>query len=101
MSSSDEEPQKKRLRKDSNLYLIGSVCHQIMGAKLPSNRQVLCVYFYNTQVAKLSSIQSETLVAEEVAIFYNKARIPTAMTHNNSLKVRRLVNEYKDLKKTT
>lgn len=99
MWSSDEEPQRKRLRKDSNLYLIGNIDHQIIGAKLPSNKQVLSVYFYNTRVAKLSAVVSEKLIAEEVAIFYNKARIPIATTKNNVLKVRRLVNEYKDIQK--
>lgn len=100
MWSSDEEPQRKRLRKDSNLYLIGNIDHQIIGAKLPSNKQVLSVYFYNTRVAILSAVDSEKLIAEDVAIFYNKARIPIARTKNNNvLKVRRLVNEYKDIQK--
>lgn len=101
MSSSDEEPQTKRLRKDSNLYLIGCIDHQILGAKLPSNRQVLSVYFYNTRVAKLNKSESATLVAEEVSIFYSKARIPVAKSYNNSLKVQRLVDEYKDLQKNS
>lgn len=60
-------------RKDSNLVLIGNINHQILGAKLPSNRQVFSVYFHNTRVANL--------FADEVAIFYNKARIPTAKTY--------------------
>lgn len=93
------EPPRKRLRKDDNIYLIGNVNHQILGAKLPSNRQVLSVFFYNTRVAKLSADESAKLVAEEVSIFYSKARIPTAVPNNNKLKVLRLVNEYKDLKK--
>lgn len=100
LSSDDGEPPKKRLRKDSNAYLIGSVDHQILGAKLPSNRQVLSVYFYNTRIAKLSRTESAKLVADEVAIFYNKARIPIALSHNNSLKVERLVDEYRDLQRS-
>lgn len=99
MSSSDEEPQRKCLRKDSNLYLIGCIDHQILGAKLPSNRQVLSVYFYNTKVVRLSRSESASLVADEVAIFYSKARIPVAKPYNNNLKVQRLVDEYKDLQK--
>lgn len=98
MSGASESP-KKRLRKDDDLYLIGSIDHQILGAKLPSNRQVLSVFFYNTRVAKLSAEDSAKLVAEEVSIFYSKARIPTAVPKNNKLKVLKLVNEFKDLQK--
>lgn len=99
MSNSEEEPPKKRLRKDSSIYLVGNIDHQILGAKLPSNRQVLSVYFYNTRTAKLNKSESAKLVADEVAIFYSKARIPIAMPHNNSLKVERLVDEFRDLQR--
>ncbi|GBL94807.1 hypothetical protein AVEN_197496-1 [Araneus ventricosus] len=39
---------------DLNIYLIGSERHQITGCKLPSNRQVLSVLFYNLHEVKLS-----------------------------------------------
>lgn len=98
MSRQSETP-KKRLRKDDDIYLVGCINHQILGAKLPSNRQVLSVYFYNTRVAKLSEQESARLVADEVAIFYAKARIPIALPHNNVLKVSKLKNEYRELQK--
>lgn len=98
MSSQSESP-RKRLRKDDDIYLVGCTNHQILGAKLPSNRQVLSVYFYNTRVVKLSEQESARLVADEVAIFYAKARIPTASPHNNLLKVLKLKDEYRELQK--
>lgn len=99
-SSSDPVFTKKRLRSADDLYLIGSITHQILGAKLPSNRQVLSVFFYNTRILKLSASESATLVGDEVAIFYCKARIPTASQYNNAQKVERLVESYKDLQKS-
>lgn len=98
MSSESESP-RKRVRNDNDIYLIGSIEHQIIGRKLPSNRQVLSVYFYNTRVAKLNEQESAKLVADEVSIFYAKARIPTALSHNNLLKVIRLKNEYREVQK--
>lgn len=99
-SSSDESPQKKRLRKDDDLYLIGNINHQILGAKLPSYRQVLSVFFYNTRIAHMNKSDSAKLVAEEVEIFYKKAGIPTAKPCNSAAKIERLVDEYKKLQKS-
>lgn len=99
MSNSNELIPKKRLRMADDLYLIGKIEGDILGAKLPSNRQVLSFYFYNTKVLNLSKIKSEDVVAEKVASFYDKARIPTALPHNNRLKVEKLVGEYSNLKK--
>lgn len=98
MSSESESP-KKRVRNDNDIYLIGSIEHQIVGTKLPSNRQVLSVYFYNTRIAKLNEQESAKLVADEVSIFYAKARIPTALPHNNLLKVIKLKNKYREVQK--
>lgn len=100
-SNSEQKPSPKRLRKDYDLYLIGSIDHQIVGAKLPSNRQVLSVYFYNTRILQMNASESANLVVEEVAVFYSKARIPTAIQRNNALKVERLVEEYKLVQKNS
>lgn len=70
---------KRELRSSSHLdiYLIGSVDHRISGAKLPSTRQTLEVFFYNTRVVKLNTRESARLAVREVQIFWDKARIPT------------------------
>lgn len=98
-SSVENTPGKKRLRKDDEIYLVGYISHQILGAKLPSNRQVLSVLFYHTRILKRNTSESTKLVAEEVAIFYNKARIPIPTLHNCALKVERLYKEWTELHK--
>lgn len=65
---------KKNIR--SNIYLIGSEISQIFGAKLPSNKQVLSVFFYNHNIVKLTIRESARLAIREVSIFWSKAKIP-------------------------
>lgn len=101
MSTPEFEPPKKRLRKDDEIYLVGNLNHQILGAKLPSNRRVLCTFFYNLRIVKLNVRDSAKLVAEEVAIFYNKARIPLPTNLNCALKVERLYNEWREIQKSS
>lgn len=100
-TSSDFEPPRKRLRKDGDIFLIGHSTHQILGAKLPSIKQVLAVFFYNLRSANLDVKESTMLVAQEVAVFYSKARIPIPTIHNCSLKVERLYNEWRDVQRNS
>lgn len=62
--------------KDRQIAFIGHVSHQIVGAKLPSNRQVLKVFFYNIRFVKLSTKESANLAIDSVLIFWQQARIP-------------------------
>lgn len=59
--------------------LIGNVSHQITGAKLPSNKQVLQVFFYNMRFVcvKPNAKESAKLAVDAVLIFWQQARIPT------------------------
>lgn len=66
-------------------------CHQINGAKLPSNRQVLAVYFYNIREVKLSVRESANLAIRECVIFWEKARIPIKAIPNC---VKKLLDKY-------
>lgn len=59
------------------IKLVGFETSQIVGAKLPSNRQVLSVLFYNIH-KKLSVSESARLVIDEVLIFWKKSRIITS-----------------------
>lgn len=64
------------LRSDKqNNFLIGLPSYQINGAKLPSNRQVLSVLFYNIREVKLTVSESANLVIRECIIYWEKARI--------------------------
>ena len=88
-----------RLRKDYKCSLIGNITNQIIGAKLPSNRQVLSVLFFNIRTVKLSIKESATLVVKEVLIFWEKGRIPTKRIDHCVEKVISLHKEWQDLQK--
>lgn len=49
-----------------SIKLIGKVAHQIVGAKLPSNKQV---FFYNMRYVNLSAKESANLTIDAVKIF--------------------------------
>ncbi|GBM39742.1 hypothetical protein AVEN_66914-1 [Araneus ventricosus] len=85
---------------DRNIYLIGSECHQITGCKLPSNRQVLSVLFYNLHEVKLSIRESANLVVRECLIFWEKARIPTRATPHCVEKMMKMYNHWRNLQKS-
>lgn len=87
------------LRKRNKVNLIGFINNQIVGGKLPSNRQALSVLFYNLRVSKLNLKESATLVAKEVLIFWEKARIPTIRIDHCAAKVISLHKEWNDLQK--
>lgn len=61
---------KSKLR--NNIYSIVIETNQIIGNKLPSNKQVLQVLFYNIRCVKLSLHESARLVFSETVIFGKK-----------------------------
>lgn len=65
------------LKKDDDVYLVGKISHQIVGSKLPSNKEVLSVLFYNSRKVRLTLRESASLLYDEVSVFWQKARIPT------------------------
>lgn len=83
------------------LYLIDHDESQIIGAKLPSNGQVLRVLFYNLHKVKLNLRSSANLVVKEVEIMWNKARIPIKGTDKSIIKVESLYSEWKKLLKSS
>lgn len=71
---SESESEMEGIRK--KLYLLDHDESQIIGAKLPSNGQVLRVLFHNMRNVKLNLKASASLVIKEVQIFWEKARPP-------------------------
>ena len=71
-----EVPKKK------TIYLVGTANNQITGAKLPSNRQIPAVLFFNIWEVKLTVSESGNLVIHECIIFWEKVRIPTKSSPN-------------------
>src|SRR5215469_3983841 len=80
-------------------FLIGSPSYQINGGKLPSNRQVLSVLFYNIREGKLKVSESANLVIRECIIYWEKARIPTRAFPNCVKKLVDLYDVWRELPK--
>lgn len=81
------------------LYLLEYDETQIIGAKLPSNAQVLRVLFYNMRKVKLELRASASLVMKEVEVLWNKARIPIRAVNKCVSKVESLYLEWRALQK--
>ena len=64
------------------VYLVRAANHQIMGAKRPSNRQVLAVLFFNIRKVKLTVNESANIVICECIILGENSRIPTKSSPN-------------------
>ena len=83
------------------IYLVGAANHQITGAKLPSNRQILAVLFFNIREVKLTVSESANLVIRECIIFWEKARIPTKSSPNCVKKLLDLHHVWRELQKNS
>lgn len=91
---------KKRLRSsDDDVFLVGKCNSEIVGAKLPSIKQVLQVFFYQIRHEKLNAKESAGIAVDLAIPFWNKARIPTQTKQNCIKKLETLHNEWKTLKK--
>lgn len=84
-----------------SIFLVGDLNYQITGAKLPSNRQVLAVLFFNIREVKLSVSESANLVVRECIIFWEKARIPTRAIPNCVKKLVDLHHAWRELQKNS
>lgn len=81
------------------IYLIGYEGDQILGAKLPSNRQVLCVLFYNMRNVYHGLRESAKLVIQEVTIFYEKSGVPMRSEYHSVDKLEKLYHKWRSLDK--
>lgn len=79
--------------------LIGSTMHQITGAKLPSIRQVLQVFFHNMRIVNLTARESAKLTVNAVLIYWQQARIPTQLENKCIDKVVKLHEQWKNIRK--
>lgn len=92
-------PPAKKFRSQSEIYLIGREQNEIVGAKLPSNRQVLSVFFYNTRTTNLSTEKIANLICVKIKMFWEKARIPTSADFYVKKKILDLYNDWRGLQK--
>ncbi|XP_053977478.1 uncharacterized protein LOC128875689 [Hylaeus volcanicus] len=87
-------------RSSDKLFILNYYEQQIVGAKLPSNGQVLRVLFYNMRKVKLDLKTSATLVIKETEIFWEKARIPVKKTSDSIDKLKSLYQKWRTLYKS-
>lgn len=87
-------------KEKEKLYLLEHDESQIIGAKLPSNGQVLRVLFYNLRKVRLNLRSSAHLAVKEVEVLWEKARIPTRKFQRSIEKLELLYQEWKALQKS-
>ena len=70
-------------RSKASLWLLGTEETEITGTKLPSKKQVLCVFAYHHNTLKKKNIhESATTVIGEVHVFWDKALVPVRPQHH-------------------
>lgn len=100
MNSAQSNSSKKQLRSDDNIiFLVGKCKSDLNGAKLPSMKQVLQLFFYKTRVEKISVKDSVNCTLDATLDFWLKANIPTMTKINCVKKFHKLYKEWQDLSK--
>lgn len=91
---------KKQLRSGDDLVLfIGKCKNEILGAKLPSVKQVLQFFFYKMRMENYSLKSSAKLTIAVVSDFWKRANIPI-MSEQNSIKaLERIYEKWRNLQK--
>ncbi|KAF2897735.1 hypothetical protein ILUMI_08441 [Ignelater luminosus] len=84
----------------TTIYLIGAMKNQILGSKLPSQKDCLSVLFYNMRVVNMNLSDAANLVIDECLIFWKKARIPTKHRSDCVKKLKRLYETWRNLEKS-
>ena len=95
-SSASASPNTRR---KSAVWLIGSTEEELKGCKLPSNRQILSVFFHHHKTLKKTIRNSARDVIKEAAVFWEKARIPIRKEDRAISKLESLFNDWAKLKK--
>lgn len=81
------------------MFLLGEPTEAISGNKLPTNKQVLKLLFYQTREAKKTLPASCQFVIEEVTKFWIRAGIQIQIVSRCVKKVEKLYNQYRSLQK--
>lgn len=81
------------------IFLVGHMISQITGNKLPSNGDCLRALFYNMRIVHLDFNDSSGLVADEILLFWRKARIPTKYHCDIVRKIKKLYDNWRSLEK--
>ena len=88
------------MRKDSCIFLIGPTISELIGAKLPSNSQVLALFYHHHNYEGATLHHAAFSVIGEVLPFWVRARLPTKEAYNAITKLEKLVSKLALLKKS-
>lgn len=104
-SETDRSTSSKSTRQSTeslhNIKFIGRIAHQIIGAKLPSIKQVFQVMFFNMRIRKFSAEESARLAAKAAMVFWDQARIPTRRIDKCQEELMELYKKWQSIKKST
>ena len=81
------------------MWLIGSTSTEIVGSKLPSNRQILSRFLQLHRLESKTIQESAKTTTQELLVFWEKARVPTRQQYHIISKVKELFLEYQSLRK--
>jgi hypothetical protein len=82
-------------RSQTQLYLLGSTVTELIGSKLPSNRQVFGFFLRLHLSEKLSTRNAATQVITDVLSFWARVRIPVRQVQHCIDKLQNLFNKWK------
>lgn len=99
MSLTKPKSHDKTTRSKTDYFLIGQPASSISGGKLPTTRQVLKFYLYAAQKSGNTNDAVRQTV-DNVLSFWNMARITTRRRDKCVEKLKQLVTEWKNLRKS-
>lgn len=72
------------------VYLVGFTSQNILGRKLPTIEQVLCLFFHNYKVLNLPIGESYSRTIKEIQQLWTRAQIPTQRNDNCIRKLKKI-----------
>lgn len=84
---------------ETEILFIGQVSPHILGAKLPTNKQLLSFFFYNLNSKRLSYRECARIAVKEAIIIWEKAGIPIRHEQHCVQKLETLYQEWATLRK--
>ena len=88
-----------KTRNNVSVWLLGLPDENITGSGLPNNGSILRYFLFDHQERGMTIVDSAKATIHSTMVIWNKARIPTQCTDLAVHKLRKLYNDYCDLKK--
>jgi len=78
-------------RRETDNWLAGLCKLELTGSKLPSQREILAVFMNHHKIEHKTVKESAALLAKEVMVFWEKARISTKRNGHVAEKVKKII----------